>query len=417
MDPMKAPIKKHLEGVRVIDLTAWLSGPFLSMQLAAMGAEVIKIERPGIGDPTRVTVPFAGPKGMRWEGRTPEDNSLINLKRNRGGKKSITLDMKKKRGMEIFRQLVAKGDVVLENFAPGTMESFGIDYPALKAMNPKIIFCSIAGYGQDGPYRDLPAFDLTIQGTSGIMAVTGFPDSSPLRCGPWIGDLVPALYGLSGILAALVSREKTGHGERIDISMQDCGFSLIMDEALDLLLTRGLPTRQGNRNPRATPWTIFPTKDGNISLCVATNDQWQVFLEAIQREDCLKDPRFKDLSDRLKNYLDVEALVTEWSKNLTTEEALKALRRKKVPCDPVLEIKDVLQDPQLKSRGMIQDLKHPISGPTGLKAAGFPIHFSELPADISTPAPMLGQNNEDVYLGLLKLSKDEFEQLQKEKVI
>jgi len=415
-DPMKAIVEKHLDGVRVIDLTAWLSGPFLSMQLAAMGAEVIKIERPGIGDPTRTSVPFAGPKGVRFEGKTPEDLSVINLKRNRG-KKSITLDMKSKRGMEIFRMLVAKGDVVLENFAPGTMESFGIDYPALKAINPKIIFCSIAGYGQSGPYRDFSAFDLTIQATSGIMAVTGFPDGPPTRCGAWIGDLIPALYGLSGILAALVSREKTGHGERIDISMQDCGFSMIMDEALDLLLSRGIPTRQGNRNPRAVPWSTFPTKDGNIALCVAMNDQWKVFLEAIQREDCLKDPRFKNLEDRLKNANEVEAVVTEWSKNLSTEEALKVLREKKVPCDPVLEIKEVLEDPQLKSRGMIQELEHPLSGPTGLKAAGFPIRFSELPAGYPSPAPLLGQHNEEIYRGLLSFSKEEIAQLQKERII
>ena len=413
---METTIKKHLEGVRVIDLTAWLSGPFLSMQLAAMGAEVIKVERPGIGDPTRITVPFAGSRGVGFEGRTPEDLSLINLKRNRG-KKSITLDMKSQRGMEIFRMLVTKADVVVENFAPGTMESFGIDYPALKAMNPKIIFCSIAGYGQSGPYRDLSAFDLTIQATSGIMAVTGSSDGPPTRCGAWIGDLTPALYGLSGILAALVSREKTGHGERIDISMQDCCFSLIMDEALDLLLTRGIPTRQGNRNPRAVPWSVYPTKDGNIALCVATNDQWKVFLEAIQKEDCLNDPRFKNLEDRLKNANEVEALVTEWSKSLSTEEALKALRKKDVPCDPVLEIKDVLENPQLKSRGMIQELMHPTVGQTGVKTAGFPIHFSELPSDFPGPAPMLGQNNEEVYMGLLKVSGEEFEQLKKEKVI
>ncbi len=413
---MEATIKKHLEGVRVIDLTAWLAGPFLSMQLAALGAEVIKIERPGIGEPTRVSVPFAGPSGVRFEGKTQEDISLINLKRNRG-KKSITLDMKSKRGMEIFRMLVARGDVVLENFAPGTMESFGLDYPALKAINPKIIFCSISGYGQSGPYRDRTAFDLTIQATSGIMAVTGFPDGPPLRCGPWIGDLIPALYGLSGILAALASREKTGQGERIDISMQDCCFSMIMDEALDLLVSRGIPTRQGNRNPRAVPWNIFPTKDGNIAICVYTNDQWKVFLGAIKREDCLRDPRFKNLEDRLKNAKEVEAMVTEWSKNLSTEEALKILREKKIPCDPVLEVKEVLEDPQLKSRGMIQELMHPLSAQTGLKAAGFPIRFSELPAEYSGPAPFLGQHNEEIYRGLLGFSKEEMEQLEKEGII
>jgi crotonobetainyl-CoA:carnitine CoA-transferase CaiB-like acyl-CoA transferase len=413
---LEATIKKHLEGVRVIDLTAWLAGPFLSMQLAALGAEVIKIERPGIGDPTRLSVPFAGPGGVRFEGKTREDIALINLKRNRG-KKSITLDMKSKRGMEIFRMLVAKGDVVLENFAPGTMESFGFDYPALKAINPKIIFCSISGYGQNGPYRDRTAFDLTIQATSGIMAVTGFPDGPPLRCGPWIGDLIPALYGLSGILTALASREKTGRGERIDISMQDCCFSMIMDESLDLLLSRGVPTRQGNRNPRAVPWTIFPTKDGNIAICVYTNDQWKIFLEAIQREDCLRDPRFKNLEDRLKNAQEVEAIVTEWSNHLSTEEALKNLREKKVPCDPVLEVKEVLEDPQLKSRGMIQELMHPLSAKTGLKAAGFPIRFSELPAEYPGPAPFLGQHNKDIYEGLLGFSKEELEQLEKEKII
>jgi len=413
---MKASIKKHLEDVRVIDLTAWLAGPFLSMQLAALGAEVIKIERPGIGDPARIFVPFAGPKGVRFEGKTPEDISIVNLKRNRG-KKSITLDMKTKRGMEIFRMLVAKGDVVLENFAPGTMESFGIDYPVLKAINPKIIFCSIAGYGQSGPYRDRTAFDLTIQATSGIMAVTGSPDGPPTRCGAWIGDLIPALYGLSGILAALASREKTGQGERIDISMQDCCFSMIMDEALDLLLSRGVPTRQGNRNPRAVPWSIFPTEDGNIAICVGMDDQWKVFLEAIQREDCLEDPRFKGLGDRLKNATEVEAVVTGWSKNLSTEEALKVLRAKKVPCDPVLEVKEVLADPQLESRGMIQELMHPLSGKTGLKAAGFPIRFSELPAEYPGPAPILGQHNNEIYMGLLNFSKEEMEQLKKERII
>jgi len=413
---MKKSITKHLEGIRVIDLTSWLSGPFLSMQLAAMGAEVIKVERPGIGDPTRITVPFAGPKGVRFEGRTAEDISLINLKRNRG-KKSITLNLKSKRGIEIFSLLVAKADVLLENFAPGTMESFGVDYSKLKTINPKIIFCSISGYGQTGPYRDFPAFDLTIQATSGIMAVTGYPDGPPLRCGAWIGDLVPALYGLSGILAALISREKTGHGERIDISMQDCNFSLIMDEALDILVAKGIPTRQGNRNPRAVPWSTFPTKDGNIAICVFSNEQWKIFLEAIGREDCLNDPRFTNVEDRLKNAPEVEAIVVEWSQKYTTEEALVILRNKKVPCDPVLEIKEILQDPQLKSRGMIQELQHPLSGPTGVKAAGFPIRFYELSADFPAPAPLLGQHNEEIYLGLLKLSKEEFEELKKEKII
>ena len=409
-------LKKHLEGVRVIDLTAYLAGPFLSMHLAALGAEVIKVERPGVGDPTRITSPFAGPRGLGFEGRRPEDISLIHLKRNRG-KKSVTLNLKDKRGVEIFSLLVAKGDVVVENFAPGTMESFGLDYEVLKAINPRIIFCSISGYGQSGPYRNRTAFDLTIQATSGMMAVTGYPDGPPLRCGPWVGDQVPALYGLVGILAALASRERTGQGERIDISMQDCCFSLVMDESLDILVSRGAPTRQGNRNPRVTPWSVFPTKDGNIAICVFANEQWKVFLEAIEREDCLKDARFENPEDRVDHMEEVEAVVAEWSRNRSTEEALRTLRNRKIPCDPILEVKEVLEDPQLKARGMIQELVHPLNPKTGVKTAGFPIRFSLRPAEDISPAPLLGYNNDEIYRGLLGLSKEEMEELRTEKFI
>jgi crotonobetainyl-CoA:carnitine CoA-transferase CaiB-like acyl-CoA transferase len=409
-------LKKHLEGIRVIDLTAYLAGPFLSMHLAALGAEVIKVERPGGGDPTRISSPFAGPRGVGFEGRRPEDISLIHLKRNRG-KKSITLNLKSRQGVDIFRRLVAKGDVVVENFAPGTMESFGLDYEVLKEINPRIIFCSISGYGQSGPYRERPAFDLTIQATSGMMAVTGFPDGPPLRCGPWVGDQVPALYGLVGILAALASRERSGEGERIDISMQDCCFSLVMDESLDILVSREVPTRQGNRNPRVTPWSVFPTRDGNIAICVFANENWKVFLEAIQREDCLKDPRFANPEERVDHMDEVEALVTEWSRNRSTEEALGVLRKRKVPCDPVLEVKEVLEDPQLKARGMIQELEHPLNPRTGAKTAGFPIRFSVRPAEDIAPAPLLGHHNEEIYRGLLGLSREEMEELRKGKII
>lgn len=410
------PANGHLEGIRVIDLSARLAGPFLSLQLAAMGAEVIKIERPGSGDPDRRTPPFAGPGGVRWQGKTPEDISFINLKRNRA-KKSITLDLKSPRGLEIFRRLTAQGDVVLENFAPGTMERLGIDYPALRTINPRIIFCSISGYGQSGPYRERSANDLTIQAMSGLMAVTGNPGGSPLRCGAWIGTLIPALYGLSGILAALNSRERTGRGERIDISMQDCCFSMIMDESLDALLAKGIPPRQGNRNSRAVPWSTFLTRDGHIAICASTNAEWLALLQAMERENCREDLRFKNLEDRVLNADEVEALITEWSRNLTTAEALAILRAHKILADPVLEIEEVLRDAQLASRQMIEDLKHPLSGATGFKAAGFPIRFTEIPAAYAGPAPLLGQHNDEIYRGLLGLSPEEIAKLKEEGVI
>jgi crotonobetainyl-CoA:carnitine CoA-transferase CaiB-like acyl-CoA transferase len=409
-------MKKHLEGIRVIDLTAWLAGPYVSLNLAAMGAEVIKIERPRVGDPCRWNPPFAGPEGVSHVRKTDVDVSLLYLKRNRG-KKSISLNLQSDRGKEIFRRLVEKGDVVIENFAPGTMERLGFDYPKLKEINPKIIYCSISGYGQNGPYRDRAAFDLTIQGMSGIMGVTGFPDGPPTRCGAWIGDMIPALYGVCGILAALASREKTGQGERIDISMQDSCFSLIMDEALDLHLSLGIPMRTGNRNPRLAPWNVFPAKDGHMAICVATNEQWTTFLEAIGREDLKEDPRFKNQEGRFKYSDDVEVIVHAWLKGLTKEAALKALREKKVPCDPVPEISEVLEDPQLKFRGMIQELAHPLSGKTGLQTAGFPIHFSELPAGFPSPAPYIGQHNQEIYGGILGISDAEMEKLKEEGII
>ncbi len=409
-------MKSHLEGVRVIDLTAYLSGPFVSMNLAAMGAEVIKIERAKVGDPCRWNPPFAGPEGVNYQSKSDIDVSLLYLKRNRG-KKSVSLNMRDERGKKILERLIDIGDVVLENFAPGSMARLGFDYERLKEINPKIIYCSISGYGQEGPYRERTAFDLTIQGTSGLMGVTGFPDGPPTRCGAWIGDMIPAMYGLSGILAALYSREKTGKGERIDISMQDACFSMIMDEALDLHLERGIPMRTGNRNPRLAPWNAYQAKDGYVIICVATNDQWEAFTTALGREDLKEDPRFKTQEGRSKNSDEVEGIVIQWLRDLTVEEALKRLREKWVACDSVPEISQVLEDPQLKHRGMIQELRHPKSGPTGIKTAGFPIHFTERQGGLPEPAPYPGGHNKEVYGELLGMSEEEMLKLTEDGII
>ena len=342
--------------------------------------------------------------------------SLLYLKRNRG-KKSISLNMRNEKGKEILERLVEKGDVVLENFAPGSMGRLGFSYERLKKINPRIIYCSISGYGQDGPYRERTAFDLTIQGTSGIMGVTGFPEGPPTRCGAWVGDMIPAMYGLSGILAALYSREKTGKGERIDISMQDCCFSMIMDEALDFHLEQGIPMRTGNRNPRLAPWNAYQARDGYILICVANNVQWEAFVDAVGREDLKEDPRFQNQEGRSKNSDAIERIVNDWLKSLTVEEALKRLREKRVTCESVFEIEDVLDDPQLKSRGMIQELVHPKSGKTGIKSAGFPVHFTESDAGLTESAPYPGQHNKEIYTGLLGISEEDMLRLQDEEII
>lgn len=409
-------MKGHLDGIRVVDLTAYLSGPFVGMNFAAMGAEVIKVERPKTGDPCQWNPPFASAEGVTFSRKHDKDLSLLYLKRNRK-KKSIFLNLQSDKGKEILRSLVAKSDIVIENFAPGVMDRLGFTYAEFDKINPKIIYCSISGYGQDGPYRDRAAFDLTIQATSGIMGVTGFPDGPPTRCGAWIGDLISSHYSMTGILAALVSREKTGHGERIDVSMQDSCFSMIMDEALDLHLSIGVPMRTGNRNPRLAPWNTYEAKDGYIVIAVANNVQWEAFLKAVEREDLKGDERFKNPEGRFKNSDAVEEIVNGWIKKYTKEEALNRLRENKVPCDNIPEIDEVLEDPHLKYRGMIQELKHPVYGGTGIKTAGFPIHFTRLRGDLSDSSPYPGQHNEEIYTGLLGIKKDEMENLKKEGVV
>ncbi len=409
-------MKKHLEGIRVADLTAYLSGPFTTMNLAALGAEVIKVERPGVGDPCRWNPPFAGPEGVSYEKKSEVDASVLYLKRNRG-KKSVFLNLRAERGKDLFLELVAKSDIVVENFTPGVMDRLGLDYEALKKVNPKIIYCSISGYGQDGPYRDRSAFDLTIQATSGIMGLTGEPDGAPVRCGAWIGDMIPSLYSVIGILAALVAREKTGEGERIDISMQDACFSVVTDEAMDLNIKLGHPTRTGNRLFRLSPWNAYPARDGYVAICVANNPQWEACLTAIEREDLKTDPRFSDQEGRFKNAKDLEAIMHEWVAPQTKNETVERLREFNVPCDIVADIGEVLESPQLAHRGMVQAVHHPRSGDTGLKAAGFPVWFGEGKPDPIEPAPYPGEHSDAVYSDLLGISGEELEQLRQDKII
>ena len=409
-------MKKHLEGIRVIDLTAYLSGPYSSMNLAAMGAEVIKVERPQDGDPCRWNPPFAGVHGVSFEKKDDKDISLLYLKRNRN-KKSIFLDLKQEEGKEIFRQLVEKSDIVLENFLPGVMDRLGFSYERMTEINPGIIYCSISGYGQSGPLKNRPAFDLTIQATSGIMGLTGFPDGAPVRCGAWIGDMLSSLYSVIGILAAIVSREKTGKGERIDIAMNDACFSMCTDEALDLNISLGQPVRTGNRLLRLAPWNSYQTNDGYVVICVANNLQWHSFLEVIGREDLKSDPRFKDQQDRYRYADDIEEIVESWVKKLTKAEVVERMNQKKVPCEAIAEFDEVLENPQLKHREMIQEVMHPFSGGTGLRAAGFPIKFSRLKTDPLTPAPYPGQHSEGVYREILDIPQEKIEALKKQGVI
>lgn len=408
---------KMLSGLRILDVTNYLSGPFASLLLGGLGAEVIKVERPETGDPCRYNPPFANPGQVSFDRQADGDLSLIFLKRNRG-KKSITLNLRSERGKEIFKKLAAKVDVVLENFTPGVMDRLGLGYEALKEVNPKLIYCSISGFGQSGPYEDLQAYDLVIQAMSGVMAITGHEDGPPLRVGFLIGDQCSALFAVIGILSAVIERQRTGRGRAVDISMQDCLFSMVMDDAWDLVLSQGLPARTGNRVPRLVPFNVYPSKDGYVVICTASDDQWLNLLKALGREDLKEDPKYRYSAGRVKHVKEVEALITEWIEEKTSQTAIEILRRNRVPCSPVLEIQDVLNDPQLRHRKMIVDLQHPAYGKVcGACAAGFPIKFSEVDLQYEKGAPLLGQDNEEIYSQFLGYDEEKLAQLKKEGVI
>ncbi|RJR18854.1 MAG: CoA transferase [Desulfobacteraceae bacterium] len=405
-----------LRGFRVLDLTTDPTGPYAAQNLAGLGAEVIKIERPHIGDPCRWNPPFVGPKGIAYEVKNPYDISVQYLRRNRG-KKSVFLNLRHEMGRELFKRLVKVSDVVIENFAPGIMEANDLDYDRLKQVNPGIVFCSVSGYGQDSAYKESPGFDLMVQAASGIMEMEGSLNRSSIRCGTWAGQMVPALWATISIMAALLSREKTGRGDYIDISMQDACFSAAADEFLKTSSFQRTLLGEDESPSRPAPWNVYPTRSGQIVICVAQSSQWYAFLEVIGREDLRDDPRFKSQQMRSRNADAIDAITAAWLESLTADEAVNRLREKKIPCERVSSFERAMADPRLISRRMIQEAMHPVYGKTGLKASGFPAKFWKGKAGFFSPAPYPGQHNEEIYMGLLGLSKEYMERLKEEEII
>jgi crotonobetainyl-CoA:carnitine CoA-transferase CaiB-like acyl-CoA transferase len=410
-------MKRPLEGVRVLDMTAWLSGPYALEVVAYLGAEVIKLEKVDGGDAVRANGPYFGPNGIVFEKTDPKELSLCILKRARG-RKSITLNMQSEKGKEIFRELVKKCDIVTENFLPGTMEKLGIGYNDLKKIKPDIILCSISGFGQDGPYRRLPAFDPVVEAMSGVMEVTGYPENPPVRMGVAGGDLISALYMVIGLQAALRYREKTGKGQAVDISMMDSLFSFLFDESLDVYVNRNIPIRTGNRRLRLTPFNSYKTKDGFAVICSASDGHWSTLLKTMGREDLLDDPRYKRLDFRMQNADEVDHLVESWTMTKTKKEVVDALIKAGVATGPVSTIPEVLEDPQLKHRGMIVDIEHPELGKVkGAVAHDIPVKMSESKGGFDLPAPYLGAHNQEIYCGMMGYSSEQLKQWEKEGVI
>jgi crotonobetainyl-CoA:carnitine CoA-transferase CaiB-like acyl-CoA transferase len=406
-----------LKGVRVLDVTRFYSGPFSTLMLAGFGAEVIRIDEPGRGDPTMTGPPFLGPSGVSLERQTDEDLGIAYLKRCRG-KKSITLNMRTEEGMELYRELLRLSDILVENLRPGAAERLGIDYEANRRINPKIVHCALTGYGSTGADRKLKAYDLMIQAGAGLMSITGEPDSAPSKAGSALADGITGAFAVSGILAALLEQRSSGEGQFVDVSMTDCLLSLVLDEPLDCYERLNQSPRQGNRIMRFSPFNTYPTRDGTIAIGAATNEDWIALLHAMGRSDLAQSEKFMSMGWRVAHNDQIDAIVTEWTQQLTTAEAIAALNHSDIAASPIRNFADIMEWKHLRERDMLQPLRHPTESLTGdVVGAGFPIKLSRTHKGYTDPAPGLGQNNTEIYSGLLGLSAGQIAELRDRQVI
>lgn len=391
-----------LSGVRILDLSQMLAGPYGSMILADLGAEVIKIEKPNGGDIARGMPPhfFQG-----------ESVYFLSINRN---KKSLTLDLKAEEGRQIFYRLVEKSDVVYDNFRPGVLQKLKIDYETLKQINPRIISCSVSGYGQTGPFKDRPAFDLIIQARGGIMSYTGEPGRMPVRMGAPMGDLAGGLYAAHGVMAALYQRDKIGVGQYIDISLLDCQISLLIYRALYYLYAGEIAQPVGSGHVSGVPIRAFKTKTFDIVIDANTDKFFYELCAGMGLQELISDPRFRTRADRLKNRAELYAILEEHFQQKTGEEWLKILEGR-LPVGPINTVDMALSDPQVLMRNMVVEIPHR-SGEK-MKIIGSPIKLSQAGPEIFSPPPALGEHTEIILRDILNLSPVEILQLKERKII
>jgi CoA:oxalate CoA-transferase len=394
---------KALEGVRVLDFTQYLSGPHCTAVLSELGAEIIKVERPGHGEPERVAMPM-----------TPKRESYQFLSYNRG-KKSVTLNLKNPKGVEIAKKLAAKADVVVENFACGVMGRLGLGYEELSRINPRIIYASISGFGHTGPRRDDVCYDVVAQAMGGLMSVTGYLDGEPLKVGISLGDYMGGYNGVIAILAALYYRTISGQGQAIDISMQDGIWAMVFPDRANYFDDYIVPKRIGNKLSSSAPFGAYNARDGYVVICTITDPQWQNVLKAMGREDLSEEPRYATREKRTKNMSEVDGLVQGWCKEKTVDEAMAILKKFQVPCSPLPAFDQVATDPQLMNREMIVEVDQPVSGK--VKLIGSVYKMTKTPGDRRKRIPEVGEHNEEIYKGLLEIDAQEMKKLEEEKVI
>ena len=395
-----------LSHIRVLDMSRVLAGPWTGQNLADLGAEVIKIERPGKGDDSRA---FAPPYVRDAQGNETRESAYYCCA-NRG-KKSVTVDISKPEGAQIVRDLAAKCDVLLENYKFGDLTRYGLGYEQLKALNPRLIYCSITGFGQTGPDREKPGYDFMIQGMGGVMSVTGEKGEGPQRVGIPIADIMTGMYSSIAVCAALAHRAETGVGQHLDLALLDCQVAVLAYQAMNYLSTGVPPTRSGNVHPNIVPYQPFHTRDGDVIIACGNDNLFRKFCEVADCRHIAADPRFATNADRVRNRADIEPLIQEVTRKRTTRDWVQALEAAGVPCGPINNLREVFEEPQVKARGMLQELAHATAGRVPQVVS--PMKFSATPLEFVAAPPVLGEHTEDVLRGLLGRSPEEVSALRK----
>jgi crotonobetainyl-CoA:carnitine CoA-transferase CaiB-like acyl-CoA transferase len=383
-------VARPLEGMVVLDATQIMAGPFCTLLLADMGADVIKVERPDGGDDTRRMGPpfIAG-----------ESAAFLAMNRN---KRSLALDLKREEGKDLFRRLARRADVLVENFRPGTMEKLGLGYEALHEIHPGIIYCSVSGFGRTGPYRLRGGFDLVAQGMSGLISCTGHPGGPPTKVGVPISDLNAGMYAAYGVLCAYIHRLRTGRGQLVDTSLLEGAIAYTFWESAIFFATGENPEPMGSAHRLNAPYQVFRTKDGSLSVGAATQGTWEMLCQAIGRPDLSADPRFRENAARIAHYQELAAILEEVFQEDTTAHWLRRLEEAGVPAGPIYTLAEVYADPHVRAREMAVEVEHPVAG--RVQNIGIPVKLSGTPGRIARPAPTLGQHTDEVlaWLGVEK---------------
>lgn len=393
--------KPALDGIRVLELANYMAGPYCGMLLADMGAEVIKVENPKLGDLTRELGPFVN----------SESSGFLALNRN---KKSIALNLKDGRARDLLLKLAETADVMVENFRPGIMRKLGTDYETVRRLNPRIIYASVSGFGQDGPYSQRPGLDLIAQGMSGLMSITGEEGREPVKVGVPLCDLTAALFTTYSVLSALLARARDGEGQFIDVSLLEAGVALEIWETSGYFANGEVPERLGSAHRVNAPYQAFRTSDGYVTIGATSGVLWAVLCGVLGRESLVDDPRFDTAEHRKNNDRELAILIEEVTRRASSAHWYELLERAGVPCGILNDIEQVVEDEHLKARGFLVEMEHPRAG--RVRATGSPVHMSETPVDRFEPAPLLGQHTDD-YLRELGVDRAALAELREAGVI